>query len=144
MQEWQRIVEDLFARLDGPLHFRFIVQPLMATIFAVIDGVKDARAGKPPYFWALLATPERRKGLVKEGWKSVGKIFILAVILDVVYQLKVHSTVYPGETLIVAFVLAIVPYLVLRGPINRIVRTVGARSHKNIDIAKVSDVGRHG
>jgi hypothetical protein len=59
---------------------------------------------------------------VKDGWKSVGKIFILAIILDVVYQLKVHSTVYPGETLIVAVALAIVPYLVLRGPINRLLR----------------------
>jgi len=66
MQE-QRIIHDLFARLDGPLHFRFIVQPLMATIFAVIDGVKDAKAGKPPYFWDLLVTPGRRKALVKEG-----------------------------------------------------------------------------
>jgi hypothetical protein len=122
MGGWRRIVEDLFARLDGPLHFRFIVQPMMAIIFAVIDGVKDARAGKPAYFWALLSTREHRKELVKEGWKSVGKIFILAIILDVVYQLKVHSTVYPGETLIVAFALAIVPYLVLRGPINRIMR----------------------
>src|SRR5258707_1613313 len=122
MRDWQRIVGDLFARLDGPLHFRFIVQPLVAIIFAVIEGVKDAKAGKPAYFWALLSAPDQRKGLVKECWKSVGKIFILAIILDVVYQLKVHSTVYPGETLIVAFVLAIVPYLVLRGPMNRLVR----------------------
>ncbi len=94
----------------------------MASIFAVIDGLKDAKAGKPAYFWALLSTPQYRKELVKEGWKSVGKIFILAVILDVVYQLKVHSTVYPGETLIVAVGLAIVPYLLLRGPINRLMR----------------------
>jgi hypothetical protein len=122
MGEWQRFVENLFGRLDGPLHFRFIAQPLMATIFAVIDGLKDAKAGKPAYFWALLSTAEHRKQLVKDGWKRVGKIFIIAVILDVVYQLKVHSTIYPGETLIVAFALAIVPYLVLRGPINRIAR----------------------
>jgi hypothetical protein len=79
---------------------------------------------------------------MKEGWKSVGKIFILAVILDVVYQLKVHLTVYAGELLIVAFALAIAPYLVLRGPINRIVRMLGARNHKDADIAKVADLGR--
>jgi hypothetical protein len=142
MRAWQRIVEDLLARLDGPLHFRFIVQPLMATIFAVIDGVKDAKAGKPAYFWTLLSTPEYRKELVKEGWKSVGKIFILAIILDVVYQFKVHSTVYPGEMLIVAFALAIAPYLALRGPINRIVRTVSARNHQDLDVAKVTDASR--
>jgi hypothetical protein len=129
MSEWQRIVENLFARLDGPLHFRFVVQPLMAIIFAVIDGIKDAKTGKPAYFWAICSSSQHRKELVKEGWKSVGKIFILAVILDVVYQLKIHSTVYPGETLIVAFTLAIVPYLVLRGPINRLIRTFSARHH---------------
>ena len=122
MVDWQRVIENLIARLDGPLHFRLIVQPLMATIFAVIDGVKDAKTGKPAYFWAMLSTPENRKELVKDGWKHVGKIFILAIVLDLVYQLKVQSTVYPGEILIVAFILAIVPYVVLRGPINRVVR----------------------
>ncbi len=30
--------------------------------------------------------------------------------------------VYPGETLIVAVLLAIVPYFLVRGPINRLVR----------------------
>jgi hypothetical protein len=122
MAEWERFVENLFARLDGPLHFRLIFQPLMATIFAAIDGWKDAKAGKRAYFWALLSTAEHRKELVKDGWKRVDKIFIIAVVLDVVYQLKVHSTVYPGETLTVAFVLAIVPYMLLRGPINRLLR----------------------
>jgi hypothetical protein len=139
MGVWQRIVGDLFARLDGPLHFRFIVQPLMAIIFAVINGVKDAKAGKPAYFWTLLSTPEYRKEMAKEGWKSVGKVFIVAIILDVVYQLKVHSAVYPGELLIVAFALAIVPYLVVRGPINRLV-LLG----KKPALRKASSSGREG
>ena len=139
MGVWERMVGDFFARLDGPLHFRFIVQPLMATVFAIIDGVKDARAGKPAYFWGLLSTPHKRKEMVNEGWKSVGKIFILAIILDAVYQLKVHSTVYAGELLIVAFILAIVPYLVLRGPINRLVRL-----WKKISLRKSPDSGREG
>ena len=50
MQGWEGIV----ARLDGPLHFRFIGQPLMASVLAIIDGVKDAKLGKPPYFWAVI------------------------------------------------------------------------------------------
>jgi hypothetical protein len=119
---WHRYIESLFARLDGPLHFRLIVQPTMAAIFAVIDGVKDAKLGRPPYFWTMVSNPAQRSELVKLGWKRIGKIFILAVILDVIYQLKVTHWVYPGETLTVAILLAIVPYLVLRGPINRFVR----------------------
>jgi hypothetical protein len=142
MGVWQRIVGDFFARLDGPLHFRFIVQPAVAIIFAVIDGIKDAKAGKRAYFWALLSTPGNRKEMVKEGWKSVGKIFTVAIILDVVYQLKVHAAVYAGELLIAAFALAIVPYLVVRGPINRLVRMFGAGNHRDADIARMADVGR--
>ena len=119
---WQRFVEDMFGRLDGPLHFRIIVQPLMAVFFATRDGLKDARAGKPAYFWALANSPEHRKSLLKDGWKHFGKIFILAIILDLVYQIKVHHTVYPGEMLLTALVLAVLPYVLLRGPVNRIAR----------------------
>ena len=118
----QRIMENLFGRLDGPLHFRFILQPVMAIVFAIMDGMKDAKNGKPAYFWAVIGNPNHRKELLKEGWKHVGKIFILAVVLDVIYQLKVHHWIYPGEMLLTAFVLAIVPYVLLRGPVNRIVR----------------------
>jgi hypothetical protein len=138
MRDLQRIVEDLFARLDGPLHFRLIAQPLMAIIFAVVDGVKDAKSGEPAYFWALLSTAQYRKERMKEGWKSVGKIFILAIVLDVFYELKVHSTVYPGETLIVAFALAIVPYLLVRGPINRILRKMNGPNRINVATGKDS------
>jgi hypothetical protein len=131
----ERILENLIARLDGPLHFRFVFQPLMATILGVVDGVKDARAGKPAYFWAVLSSHKSRGELVKKGWRSVGKVFILAIILDSVYQMEVHSTIYAGELLIVAFALAIVPYLVVRGPVNRIVRLFRAHAVN----AKIAD-----
>lgn len=120
---WQRMAENLLGRLDGPLHFRFFVQPLMAAIIAVVDGMKDAKAGRPAYFWAVLVNPKHRRVLLSEGRKSVGKIFILAVVLDIAYQLIVYHTVYPGEMLIVAFLLAIVPYAVLRGPVNRLMQS---------------------
>ena len=118
----QRMVENLFSRLDGPLHFRFIVQPLMAVILAVISGVKDAKMDKPPYFWAVVTDSAHRKDFLKDGWKHVGKILILAAILDVFYQLKVQRMIYPGEMLVVAFTLAVVPYLLLRGTVNRLLR----------------------
>jgi hypothetical protein len=61
-----------------------------------------------------------RKDLLREGWKDVDKIFVLAVVLDVICQLIVFRWLYPGEALLVASVLAILPYLVVRGPVNRI------------------------
>ena len=119
---WTRVGQDLIARVSGPMKFRLVLQPVMASIFAIRSGLNDARTGKPPYFWALATDPGHREDMMKDGWKSVGKVFILAIVLDVVYQIIVRHFVYPGETIIVAFVLAIVPYLILRGLITRVAR----------------------
>jgi hypothetical protein len=117
-QVWQEVAE----RPGGPLALRFYLQPTMAVFFAIRDGLKDARAGKPAYFWDLFTNPVHRRERIHEGWKSVGKIYILAAILDVVYQLIVLHAIRPVQTLLVATMLAIVPYIALRGPINRIAR----------------------
>jgi hypothetical protein len=117
-----RIIENLGARISGPMKFRVLLQPTMACIFAVIAGLKDAKGGKPPYFWGLLTNPGHRAEMVRDGWKSVGKVFLLAMVLDVVYQIIVDRFVYPGEVVIVAFLLAIVPYLILRGLVTRVAR----------------------
>ena len=120
---WTRIADNLVARVTGPMKFRLILQPAMAAYLAIRAGLADARSGKPPYFWTLLSDPASRAALIESGWKDVGKVFVLAVVLDVVYQIVVSRFVYPGETLVVAVVLAIVPYLILRGAVTRIVRT---------------------
>jgi hypothetical protein len=117
-----RIVENFFDRTTGPLKFRFVLQPTMAIIFAVIAGLKDAREGNPPYFWSLLTNQGHRREMIKDGWKSVGKVFVLAMVLDIVYQFIELNFVYPGEIVIVAFALAILPYLILRGLVTRIAR----------------------
>jgi hypothetical protein len=72
--------------------------------------------------WAALSDPGCRRELLRQGWKDVGKVFILAMVLDSIYQLIVHHGVYVLELLIIATILAIVPYVLVRGPVNRIVR----------------------
>ena len=49
-------------------------------------------------------------------------MFILAMVLDSIYQLIVHRGVYVLELLLTATVLAIVPYVLIRGTVNRIMR----------------------
>jgi hypothetical protein len=120
---WSRITSQLIARVSGPLKFRLVLQPAMAAFFAIRSGLADARAGKPPYFWALLWDPAHRGDMLKDGWKHIGKVFVLALVLDVVYQIIVLHFVYPGEAVIVAFLLAIVPYLILRGLTTRLAQS---------------------
>ncbi len=123
MEDWfSRFVEDLVGRVSGPMKFRLILQPVMAAIFAIRSGLKDAKQNKPPYFWAMFTNPDSRAEMIRDGWKSVGRVFILAIVIEVVYQFIVFRWFYPGEALIVAFVLAIVPYVLVCGPVNRIAR----------------------
>jgi hypothetical protein len=118
----QRVWENLVGRVSGPMNFRLIIQPAVATFLAIRAGLRDAREGRPAFFWAALSDPKYRPELLHEGWKDVGKVFILASVLDSVYQLIVNRGVYLGELLITATVLAIVPYVLIRGPVNRIAR----------------------
>lgn len=111
---------DLLARIEGPLHFRLLFQPLMAIAFAFRDGRNDARAGRPPYGWALATDPEHRRFLLRDGWKSIVKVFVVAYVLDVIYQFIALGALRPLQAVTVAFLLAIVPYALLRGPINRL------------------------
>ena len=123
MEEFlQRFVQGFMSRLEGPFSFRMIVQPLMAVIFAVIDGLKDAKWGKPAYFWAVLSSPEHRRELLKDGWKHFGKIFLLAIVLDLLFQWKIYHEIRAGGVVVAALILAVLPYVALRGPINRIAR----------------------
>ena len=124
-----RVGTQLLARVSGPMKFRLVLQPCMAAFFAIRAGLQDARAGRPPWFWELIKNPPERRDMLKEAWKRVGKVFILAVVLDVVYQLIVYHFVYPGEALIVAFILAIIPFVLLRGPAMRVARIIEEREH---------------
>ena len=122
-----RIGINLIARVTGPMKFRLVFQPAMASFLAIRAGIEDAKTGKPPYFWAVLWDSDERHIMLKEGWKSISKVFIIAIVLDVVYQIIERRFVYPGEAVIVAFVLAIVPYLALRGLTNRFARWLMVR-----------------
>jgi hypothetical protein len=116
---WTRIAENLSDRLGGPMSFRFVLQPIVAAIFAIVAGLQDARLGRSPYLWAILTEPANRASLIRDGWKRIGKVFIVAVVLDLIYQIVVLE-VYPGEAIIVALLLAIIPYVVLRGVVTRV------------------------
>jgi hypothetical protein len=119
---WSLIADQVSDRVSGPMKFRIVLQPIMATYLAIRSGLKDAKSGAPPYFWRLLSSPGRRVEIIKDGWKSIGRLFLLAMILDLIYQIFVQSSFHLRAALFVAIVLAIVPYLLLRGTVTRIAR----------------------
>jgi len=131
------IWQEIMARPDGPMAFRVYLQPAMSTLYAIVSGLKDARGDKPPYFWAMFTDPVHRAELMRDGWKSVRNVFLLAIGMDLVYQITVLKGLRPVQGLLVAVMLAIVPYLIVRGAVNRLARlfgvgaAAGASRHRN-------------
>ncbi|MET0658845.1 MAG: hypothetical protein ABW110_11885 [Steroidobacteraceae bacterium] len=117
-----RLWHHIFGRMDGPMTFRFILQPAMAALAALHDGVQDARADRAPYFWTMLTNPAKRAGRLREGFVSTARIILLGLGMDALYQYFVLKTFYPGEMAVIALLLAFVPYVLLRGPITRVAR----------------------
>ena len=115
-----RLWQDILARPDGPMSFRFILQPTMATILAVRDGIKDARTGRSPYFWTVLHNKEKRAARLEEGLAATARILLLGVAMDVIYQIWVLGKLYPTEAAVIALGLAFLPYALIRGPVDRL------------------------
>ena len=55
-----RIWHDVVERPSGPMAFRFVLQPIMAALMALRDGIVDARTGRSPYFWTVLTDATER------------------------------------------------------------------------------------
>ena len=121
-RDWNMLV----GREHGPLAFRIVVQPLVSAGLAIRAGLRDARGGRPPFGWSVATRSGQRKGLVREGWTDVGRLFFAAVIIDVIYQIIVFRAIYPGQALIVAAFLAIPTYVVVRGLSNRLAGSLGS------------------
>ena len=115
-----RVWENLVGRTEGPMKMRLILQPLVAILLAIRAGLRDARQGKAPFLWSLISSASQRRELLRNGWKDIGRVFIVGVSLDVVYQLIVLRMVYPGEAMIVAVVIVLLPYLAARGLTTRL------------------------
>ncbi len=123
-----RFWDELIARPSGPMAFRFILQPTMASIMALRDGIKDARADRAPYLWTILHDPDRRADRLYEGILAVFRVLALGVVMDTIYQVTVLHGLRPLQTIVVTIVLAFIPYLILRGPIARIAKRLIKRN----------------
>jgi hypothetical protein len=122
-----RVWLDLIGRLHGPFSFRFVLQPATAAICAAHDGLSDAREGRPPYFWAIFTRSSERLTLLRDGWRHERRVILLGVVMDILYQLIVFRSLHVFELAVVVLALAFVPYMLLRGAVNRIARMWAVR-----------------
>jgi len=120
--------EDMLARLSGPGRLRFILQPTMAVLVGVRDGVRDARIGSPPFLSALIYQRARRYDLLRSALTSLRDLVAIAVLLDVISQFLIFGEIHPGAALLLGPVLVAIPYAISRALANRTARGRGRRA----------------
>ena len=91
------------------MSFRFILQPLMALIVALRDGVKEARTGRSRYDRRIMSEPGKRAGRLRGGLIATARILLLGIAMDVIYQFLVLKRFYPAEAVIIVLLLAFIP-----------------------------------
>src|SRR5262245_57537161 len=116
------VLERLAARVTGPMHARLIVQPLMAVLLGIRDGVRDAHEGAPPFLQDVCTTGGRC-GKIARVLRRLLVPLIIAVVLDGIVQYLLFERVRVLGAVIFGTTLMGLPYTVARGIANRIART---------------------
>jgi hypothetical protein len=75
-----------------------------------------------PFLWGLMTASTHRQELLYSFFKDVARVFVMAMIVDLIYQIFVLHGFYPLQLLFVATSFSTGPYLVIRGPVTRIAR----------------------
>jgi hypothetical protein len=120
-----RFWRDLVDRTTEPMKFRLILQPSMAATFGILAGLKAVRMGRLPYFtMRMMRNPQKHLDRLREGLNvglnATAKLIVVCLMIDAIYQLLVLKTFYPFEALVVALLLAFLPYVIIRGLVVRV------------------------
>lgn len=115
------IAEGIIARIVGPMSLRFVFQPLVGLLLGARDGVRDAKAGEPPFIFDLIVNRENRRIKLASLFTSLSKTIIIAVVLDLIAQYFIFGQVRITGALAVAVIILIVPYSLARAITNKVI-----------------------
>lgn len=113
-------LDDLAARIAGPMSFRFFVQPLVAIMLGIRDGRLDAKAGTPPFIYNVLFRKEDYRSQLRNALHALLKPVIVGIVLDAIAQYLIFKHIRPLPALLVGTFIMGVPYSLSRGISNRI------------------------
>jgi hypothetical protein len=100
------------------------MMPTVVTILAIRAALRDAREGQPAFLWAVITNSTERRRIIRSALKDIGRVILLALLLDTAYQLVVLREFHLLQLLIVVVTLAVLPYVLIRGPLKRLVSSL--------------------
>jgi hypothetical protein len=132
------IWENMLVRTKDSLQWRLLLGPLQSLLLAALIAKRDAKKRYPPYIWRFLATSKQRKAISRKAWINTGKVLVLAISVDIIYQLtqiilfNAKMTFNALEAALVGLLLTIIPYFLMRGPVQRVIGKYYAKRKKGI------------
>jgi hypothetical protein len=118
----RQFLEELPQRFTGSGRFRFILQPMTASVLGIRGGLADAKTENPPYLFILLFHAGRRKELLQSGAAALSTLLATGIIMDVVFQLVLYRAVHPGVALLIGPIFICFPYALSRTLTARLAR----------------------
>ena len=100
--------------------FRLILQPAVAAVFGTRAGLRNARRGASQSAPVHALDPAYRRAMFRQALHDVGKVLIVGVGLDAIFQLMALRAFYPVEAVLVGFLLVAVPYQIVRTVVARL------------------------
>ncbi len=115
-----KFLDDLAARITGPMSFRFFVQPMVAIMLGIRDGKLDSKAGTPPFLYNVIFKKENYRSQLRNALHALLKPVIVGIVLDALAQYLIFKHIRPLPALLVGTFIMGVPYSLSRGISNRI------------------------
>jgi hypothetical protein len=138
-----RVFDELVARItSGPMQFRLIIQPTMALILGIRDGLADVKAGSPPFLWGLLFRRNDLKPSFQSAVRRLRVPVVVAILADATVQYLMFHHVRPLTAVIVGVLLMGVPYSASRGISNRIYSRLYAARFKTQPLSPPEKLNR--
>lgn len=103
---------------SGPGVLRFIVQPVAAILLGVLDGLRDAKRGGPPYLHWLWSDRGHRGEHLVQILKRLALPLLAGVLLSIVFQILIRKTVWLVTAVAFGLVFIALPYILSRSLVS--------------------------
>jgi hypothetical protein len=112
----------LYEMLHGPGALRFFIQPFIALLLGIRDGVNDWALGRGPYLATIFRQRKRAKVLLRQGLRAIALPLSVAVFASLLFQYLIRARMRFVPALLFAIIFVAIPYMVARATANRVER----------------------
>lgn len=105
--------------LSGPGSMRFYLQPAIAVLLGIRDGLRDKRAGRPPFLLEVFIHSGRRRETLSEAMRRIALPLGVATAASLFFQHIIRGKAHLWQGIAYAILFVALPYGIVRGLTNR-------------------------